>query len=294
MKKQFLTLALFLTAKSLIHGQTAATTDDSDFRFGLRVTPQTTWFTSSTDKNISNSQIRLGFGFGLNMEYRLTRVAALLTGIGGDFESGKYKYRNEPGAYAVYYELNESSEFVKPVNGLGLPLAALKKTGNTGYQLKERQINTTYVTVPLILKLSTNETNGLKYFGMFGGELGFRSKVVATDTYYESYTYGKDSSVTVGAGGSQSKLNLGGFDGDARAGIFRAGLNLGFGIEYRLTGSTAFFVNANFFRAFTGLLRKDSQFLVFKSEYSNGSISNKMVQQSILYNAVRLNLGFMF
>jgi hypothetical protein len=294
MKKHFIALALLSLFGKATLAQTVTAEEDSRFRFGLRITPQPTWFTSSTDKNISNNQIKFGFGFGLNMEYRLTKVAALLTGIGGDFESGKFKYRYEPGVYAVYYELNESSEFVKPVNGIGLPIAALKKTGNTGYLVKDRQINTTYVTIPLILKLSTNETNGLRYFGMFGGELGFRSKAVATDTYYESYTYSRDSSLTLGPGGSQAKLNLGGFSGDARAGILRAGLNLGMGIEYRLTGSTAFFVNVNYFRAFTGLMRKDSQFLVFKTENSGGTYINKMVQQNLLYNAVRINLGFMF
>lgn len=294
MKKHFIALALLSLFGKATLAQTVTVEEDSRFRFGLRISPQPTWFTSSTDKNISDNQIKFGLGFGLNIEYRLTKVAALQTGIGGDFESGKFKYRNEPGVYAVYYELNESSEFVKPVNGLGIPLTDIKKTSNTGYHLKARQINTTYVTIPLILKLSTNEFNGLKYFGMFGGELGFRSKAVATDTYYESYTYGKDSSVTLSAGGSQSKLNLGGFSGDARAGILRAGLNLGMGIEYRLTGSTAFFVNVNYFRAFTGLMRKDSQFLVFKTENSGGTYINKMVQQNLLYNAVRINLGFMF
>lgn len=189
MKKHFIALALLSLFGKATLAQTVTAEEDSRFRFGLRITPQPTWFTSSTDKNISNNPVKFGFGFGLNMEYRLTKVAALLTGIGGDFESGKFKYRYEPGVYAVYYELNESSEFVKPVNGIGLPIAALKKTGNTGYLVKDRQINTTYVTIPLILKLSTNETNGLRYFGMFGGELGFRSKAVATNTYYESYTY---------------------------------------------------------------------------------------------------------
>lgn len=263
---------------------------ESNMRFGLRITPQPTWFTS-TDKNATPSGARFGFGFGLNVEFKINRTASFLTGIGGDFEGAKYKYRNDPGQYSVYYELNESGEFVKPVNGYNLAKNSYIKTTNTGYLVKDRTVSSTYITIPVLLKLSTSEYSGLKYFGMFGGELAFRAKAQATDSYYESYTYGKDSIIPTNSGvTSQSKLNIGGFSGDAAGGIFRVGLNVGLGVEYRLGGSTSFFANINYFKSFTNFLTPESKYLVYKTDQGK----NFYIKQYMVYNAIRINLGFMF
>jgi hypothetical protein len=267
---------------------------DKKYRFGLRITPQPTWF-STNDKNIDAKGTRFGFGFGLNMEYKFSDVVCLVSGIGGDFEGGKYNYRNDPGTYSVYYELNETGEFTKPVNGLNIPASSVKKTTNTGYLVKSRTISTTYITIPFILKLSTSEYNGLKYFGMFGVELGVRAKALATDTYYESYTFAKDSVLpTVSSGGSQSKLDIGGFKGDAASGIIRLGLNVGLGTEWRLAGSTSLFASINYFRSFFSLMSRDSDFLLYKSTVSGGKITNNFIKQNIIMNAIRINVGFMF
>jgi hypothetical protein len=268
---------------------------DKKFRFGLRITPQPTWFTTG-DKNIEPNGAKFGFGFGLNMEYKLSDVASILTGIGGDFEGGKYKYRNDPGTYSVYYELNEKGEFVAPVNGLNIPKRSVVKTTNTGYKVKQRTMSTTYITIPAILKLSTNEYSGVKYFGMFGVEVAFRARAEATDTYFESYSYGKDTILPeVTSGGSQSKLNIGGFKGDAAGGIARLGLNVGLGAEYRLGGTTSFFGSINFFRSFFNVVSKNSDYMTYKTDYATGSKNaNEFIEQNLIFNAVRINLGFMF
>src|ERR1043165_4913061 len=153
---------------------------DKKNRFGLRVSPQPTWFVSGDKNNIPAGAI-MGFGFGLQYEKHFSEIAALVTGIGGDFEGGKYTVKNEPGTYQVYYWRDKADELMAP--------DGTKTQGVKGYHLKERQINTAFVSIPLILKLSTNEYNGFKYFGMFGGEIGFRISAKAKDTYYRYITY---------------------------------------------------------------------------------------------------------
>ncbi|MCC6370453.1 MAG: outer membrane beta-barrel protein [Bacteroidia bacterium] len=293
-KKLLFACSVLALCGGKIIGQTTDDNFDKKFRFGLRITPQPTWF-STSDKNITAKGTKFGFGFGLNMEFKFSKVACLLTGIGGDFEGGKYTYKNTPGTYQVYYELDETGEFIKPVNGLNLPSNAITKTTNTGYLVKERTYKTTYVTIPVILKLSTSEYNGLKYFGMFGGEIAFRAKALATDSYYESYTYGKDTTAAVvTSGGSMEKLNLGGTKGDALGGAFRAGLNVGAGAEYRLGGTTSVFVNINYFRSFTNALRSESDYLVYKTTVSGKDKSYNFIKQNLIYNAIRINIGLMF
>jgi len=296
MKKLVLICALGCVA-TLVQAQKAPSENfDKRYRFGLRITPQPVWL-STNDKNIDPKGLKFGFGFGLNMEYKLSEVACILTGIGGDLESGRYTYRREPGVYSVYYELTETGEFTKPVNGQEIPKAMVKKTSNKGYLVKQRTLNTTYITIPAILKLSTSEYNGFKYFGAFGVEIGFRARAEATDEYHETYSYSATQDTIlpkVEAGGQQTKLDLGGFKGDALGGIVRAGLNVGGGMEWRIGGSTSFFASINYFRSFTNSLKSKSDYLVYKTDYSSGKAAYKFIDQNLIFNAIRINIGFMF
>src|SRR4051812_37024014 len=80
------------TASAAPAAQATKNEFDKKWRFGLRVTPQPSWFSSGDKNNIPAGSI-MGLGFGLNVEYRFSDVAGILTGIGGDFEGGKYKVK---------------------------------------------------------------------------------------------------------------------------------------------------------------------------------------------------------
>src|SRR5690606_7099951 len=111
----------------------------SKTRFGLRVSGQPTWLGSEEKSNIP-SGTRFGYGFGLNIEFRLTDAAAFLTGIGADFESAKYKFKNDVSQnFEAMYWMNSSNEFVKATE------ANRDEISNTAYVLKERTLKTTYV-----------------------------------------------------------------------------------------------------------------------------------------------------
>lgn len=261
--------------------------DDSKFRFGLRVNAQPTWF-ASAEKSNTPSGAKFGYGFGLNIERRLTRTAAFLFGIGGDFEGGKYTYRNDKSAnYEPMYLLDENNEFVKSNAENRL------KSTNTGYILKERTVKTTFVSIPLVLKLSTKEIGGLKYSGLFGGELGIRVKATANDTYlggrkFAKTAAGADTSFAV-AVEDQSGLNIG---KECSIIPLRVGFNAGIGVEYKLSGSTAAFVNVNYFLIFNSLLKKESEYTVYKTE--PGADNSTPIKQNLKYRGIRISVGIMF
>ena len=265
---------------------------DKSFRFGLRVTPQPTWF-ASNDKNNLPYGANFGLGFGLNIEYKFSEIAAFQFGIGGDFEGGKYTFKYDPqDSYMVQYWQDKSGNFVAPKSGAASN--AINNPDNTGYILKERSIKTTFVTIPLILKLSTKEYNGLKYFGMFGGELGIRAKAIATDSYFDSFVYDAKGTITKSNGeSSQSTINIG---KDASLIPMRFGLNVGLGTEYRLAGSTAVFFSANYFHSFTNFMRNDSKYMVYNvnKDLTAGTETYKFVKQTLLLNAIRINIGILF
>ena len=250
---------------------------DQKFRFGLRISGQPTWFVSN-DKNNIPSGSRFGMGFGLNMEFRFSQTAGLLTGIGGDFEGGHYTFKYQPSDnYEVKYHMSSAGEFLNPKD-------SKTQTGTTVYVLKDRLIKTTHITIPIILKLSTQEYNGIKYFGLFGGELGFRVRNTANDTYYESRKY-TDSSVVITKNESQNDLDI----SDETSFPMRIGMNVGLGFEYRLGGSTALFMSANFFRSFSNLMQPTSDF----AYYNMDSNQPLYLKQNLKQAAVRINVGIM-
>lgn len=259
---------------------------DKKFRFGLRVTPQPSWFTSGDKNNIPNGSI-FGFGFGLNMEYRFSEIAALLTGVGGDFEGAKYKFKSDPAnSYQPSYWMDENNELIAPNSG--------KKNNNIVYVVKERTVKTTFATIPVILKLSTREYNGMKYFGMFGGEIGIRLKAIANDTYYHIDQYINDTlrvNKVSSIESTETGINIA---SDASLIPLRVGLNVGFGAEYRIAGSTSLFMSLNFFRSGTNLFRKESDYMYYRTDQTGNGEAYKMLKQNLKQSAIRINIGIMF
>jgi len=288
MKKILLSLAVV----SIFGSALAQDSGTQKVRFGLRVTPQPTWFTSG-DKNATPAGAKFGFGFGLNLEFRLAEVASFLTGIGGDFEGGKYTFRNDPvNNYQVMYLMNEGNEFVNP-NGStdGVNNKIIKS--NTAYILKGRTVKTSYVTVPVILKLSTKEYSGLKYYGMFGGEIGIRLKATATDSYHGSGKYSAYNADTVylykSSPGIESQSDI---DVTKDFSPLRLCFNAGLGAEYRIAGTTSAFVNINYSRCLMNQTKKESEFAYYKTEASSGK--STFIQQNLKSTAIRINIGIMF
>lgn len=280
---------LLIVSSTLLLANTFLAQDSDDnkkFRLGLRVAAQPTWL-SSGDKNTTKAGTAFGYGFGLVTEFRLSNTAYFLTGIGGDFEGGKIKYKNDPAnKYDIAYILNNSGELKELKDGTNATtLAGATDVVYNG--ILERNIKTTHVSIPLAVKMLTKEISGFKYFGVFGGELGIRVKTVATDKYTSSI-----AGTTLGGAGTNTNLNI---SKDGSLIPMRFGFNIGAGAEYRLSGSTSAFLSVNYFRSFTNLMRKESKYMAYDGTTdASGNITFSHVKQTLLMNAVRINVGIMF
>ncbi len=271
--------------------------DDTNkkFRAGLKFSMQPSWFQSG-DPNTSKLSTGFGYGFGLNTEFRLSDVIYFATGIGGDFEGGSIKYRDDgfnpttnSQAFHTGYVLDNSNGFVAAENGIDA--ANYIKNGYSGYSLASRKIKTTHVTIPIGLKMLTKEFSGFRYFGAFGGDLGLRVAAKATDTYTYKFDY-TASGTTITSGGTSQTYDIG---KDCSLVPFRFGMNIGLGTEYRMAGSTSLFLSVNYFRSFTNLMRTDSKFNTTGATIeSNNKITFTHLQQKLMMSAIKINIGIMF
>ncbi|MBI3519456.1 MAG: hypothetical protein HY062_08895 [Bacteroidetes bacterium] len=262
--------------------------DDKKFRLGLKVAGQPTWF-SSNESNATKKGTGFGFGFGLVTEFRLSKTAHFVTGIGGDFENGSINYKYAPtnaAAYNVGYVLDNSGTLKELSDGVNQ--SNLLSTGDTYYSgITQRKIKTTYVTIPVALKMLTKEIAGFKYFGVFGGEIGVRVKSRAEDKYTFATTNNGYS-----LAGTNSNVNI---NKDGSLIPLRFGMNVGLGAEYRLSGSTSLFLSVHYFRSFTNLMRKESKYMVYDANVdSNGAMTFFRVKQGLFMNAIRINVGVLF
>jgi hypothetical protein len=258
-------------------------------RFGIfgRLAP--TWYNMPTNSNYSKGGAILGAGFGLNLEFRISDVVSFQTGVGGDFDGGKIKY-----AYSVGNSNPASDVFTSYILDKTPALVDIKghspsdyltgyATGqNTLHYLISRRIHTTYVTIPLVLKMKTKEINGFKYFVDFGGHIGVLASATADDNTNDISSTG---AITAGSNKGLSIYK------DCIP--VRVGLNVGAGAEYRLAGTTSVYLSANFVNSFISVAKATS---VYNSIYAYPSPGNSFTYaaQSFKSNGIQINVGFLF
>lgn len=262
--------------------------DDRKVRFGLRVTPTPTWLRSNDSKLIENSGMKFGFGFGLQVEFKINSTASFVTGLGGDFLGGKQIFKNGQG-----YVLNSENGYVESDNvawgktpGLMEADAIIDK--RKFYELKSREVKITYITLPILLKLMTKDISGFKYFGVFGGNVSFATKFRVTDEINEL-------KITTGGyqTGGTSTLSDMKPAGDYLP--FNAGLNVGLGMEYNLSGSTSAFISFNYCRGFINQYFSSSDVIVENiKENLNTSSTPSKAKQSAFSDGVQINIGMLF
>jgi hypothetical protein len=287
MKKILLLVSSTLLLANSFFAQDAT---DKKFRFGLRVSPTPTWLRSTDNKAVAGSGAKFGFGFGLQTEFRINSTASFVTGIGGDFLGGKQTYKNGQG-----YVLDKNGEYTESdkTNFEGGPTRLNSNNTNNDkfYVIKTRSVKTTYVTIPVLLKLMTKDIGGFKYFGMFGGNIAIQTKYRATDEIMEltydgsippPYVDGTTTTITdMRPKGDLIPINV--------------GLNVGLGFEYNISGSTSLFVNVNYLRGFINQYQGTSDIMVDKiKENINAGTKPAKSKQSAFSDGVQINIGVLF
>jgi hypothetical protein len=279
MKKLLYTFIAISFVTSALLAQDAA---DKNVRFGVFVRGTPSWYSMTSNNYYSKGGAVFGMGFGLNLEFRITDVVAFQTGIGGDFDGGKINYTYSPTLFnPIYtnYILNNTPALVEIKGTSPSDYNAGYKTGQyTGHALLSRQIHTTYVTIPLLLKMKTKEISGLKYFVNFGGHIDVLAGATTTDNTTDGTT------LTTYKGLSMYKDCI----------PVRVGLNAGLGAEYRLAGTTSLFLSFNFVNSFISTVKATSVYNYTGTGTTNGYSSFNYAAQKLNANGVQINIGILF
>ncbi len=121
--------------------------EDFGFRFGLKVSPNMSWFRTET-RGYDNRGLRIGYSYGLIVDYEFAENYAFSSGLNLLRTGGKLRY-----------DWEEEGEKAKK---------------NSSYQYR-------HIEIPLALKLRTTEIGYTTYYGMFGLGLGFLTNAFADE-----------------------------------------------------------------------------------------------------------------
>lgn len=290
----------FVAVAAFVWNTASAQEDDTKkkFRAGLKFSVQPSWFQSG-DPNTTKLKTGFGYGFGLVTDFRLSDVIYFSTGIGGDFEGGTIKYRddgysptgNNTDKFYCSYILDNSNAFVELKDNTDAGNYA--QDGSSMYILSSRKIKTTHITIPISLKMLTKELSGFRYFGQFGGDIGIRAAAKAEDSYSYKYEYKASGGIVQSGAGTNPVFDI---RKDCSLIPIRFGMNIGLGAEYRMAGSTSLFLSVNYFRSFTNLMAKESDYIYTDStlDLTTNNVSYVRLPQKLFMSAIKINVGVMF
>lgn len=238
MKKLITTCCIIGAFASAAHAQ---------IKLGLKIAPQITWVTTES-KGISSSGSKLNAAYGLMFDYYFTENYAFATEIAVASYAGDLTVKDSKitrGGTAANYE-------------------------DVNYKYR-----TQYVSVPLMLRMRTNEIGYFRYFAEFGLDLGALVRAKA-DIKNSSIDL---SDVNVNNPDKEDEYGIESNDNppvkyDDDAVFFRTSMVIGAGIQYNIFGTTQ---------------------LVAGIRYNN-ALNNFAVEDNwkARMNAVSLNLGVLF
>jgi hypothetical protein len=262
MKKAIFILLAFVFTAPMAFGQDGEN-NLKNFRFGLKAAPSFNWYRPD-GKKVTGNGAKLGFNYGLMLEFRLNDVASFATGIEGNHVGGKLAF-----ADSATYLVHEDG-FISPddTGGLG--------SNVTQYLLKDRIYRGVYVNIPLTLKLKTKEIGYLTYYGMFGGDLSFRTGTKVDDNVVKFPT------------STSTSFDPTKIDNAKDMSLFRVGLNVGAGAEYNLSGSTSLVFGLNYQRGFLSSTKSDSDYL------RRGKNSKDAYSQKAYQDGIQVLIGILF
>lgn len=239
---------------------------ERSFRFGLYGSPNLGWM----DPNIptfakDGLQPRMGFGYGALMDYKFSESPNYLISTGFTIQ-GFGGGLIEPWDTSVY-----SSEFDTTFYYTG----KLDRT----YRLQ-------YITIPLLLKMRTNEIGYMTYFGAIGMDVGFRTRAFANDDFTWVGDVGPED---------QKDVNI-----KDNINFMRLALNITVGGEYNLSGNTNAYVGIGWHNTFTNIFRNTDANRILEPaadgnpELDANGFAIPSQQKKAVTNYISLDLGIFF
>ncbi len=287
--KKIIIIGLTLLMSGVSFAQSDGENNVKNFRFGLKGNLSLDWIKPENEKKFTSGGSALGYGWGIQMEYRLNQTVSVVSGFGIQTAKGKIKYNDASSKDSTYYILNRDAEFID-FNKDNFSDSTKQK-----FLLLDRKYAINYVNIPIALKMKTKEIGYITYYGTFGLNLGIKTKARVKDQVKKVsnnvINYVGDTLVTPI---NVDNLEMTNDKLDATKGIspLRAGLLIGGGGEYTIAGTTALFFDLTYNYFFTNTVKKHDKYLGVRDyEQPKGY---KEITQKFIPGSVTLTVGILF
>jgi hypothetical protein len=264
MKKVFTGLTLFLFSFSLI--SRAGDDDMKNFRFGVTASPSIFSYKPDNLKNFQKGGNTFGFGVLVNAEYSFSGNFAIGFGLGLGSCGGKIDFLD-----TVQYYVNDG-DMLK----LGYDPKSISGKVDT-FQLKSRSYKASYYTIPISLKMRTNEIGYMRYFIEPRFIIGIRKRVRADDDVYD---LGSGSKNLV----KNPDLNI-----STDMAALRMSVTISGGCEYKIAGSTAIVFAIGYDYGLSNVVQSTSSNLLRTKDGKP-----KPLEQKFNQNGLTLSVGILF
>ena len=229
MKKNTIIIFVLILLASTLKAQEGT----KPFNFTFRMGPNLSWLKTNSDA-VSPDGSMVGFSWGALCEIPVQTNYAFVTGFNINFAGGKIDFAGD-------YQ--------------GTPVLVRER-----YSLK-------YLELPLLLKIKTNEVDGVLFYGQIGMGTSFR----LNSRVKRSFQLPPTSSLFPFAPEDKNSDNLTAF--------IRESLLIGIGAQYSLQDNLKLFGGLNFNNGFTDVLKK--------GHYNTND-------PKVISNFVELNIGLFF
>jgi hypothetical protein len=253
---------------------------DKKVKMGIIFTPAVNWLSpDNANKEKSNGAV-VKAGIGLAVDFRLTNVIWFHTGLEYTGAGGKLSYTQHDTAF--YYYNNDAIVNVSVADAGSSTSTANTTATYKRYRLLTRNQKVGYLHVPLGFRLKTKEIGGITYFGQIGGDIFFRTSAK-----------GDDHVSTVNSAGATVESDLKANNINGSINFFNAAANVGFGLEYRISGSTAVIASLAYRHGITNFTAKDNDYLL-KYTAAPGVSPYSQFENAVKLRQVVLTVGIMF
>jgi hypothetical protein len=221
-------IRLYLLLFVLALGSFGAHAQQSNYRFGLHITPNYSWVSPET-RLLNRSQGGVGFAYGLMVE----------RSIG----NGNYFFSTGLSVNQLQYSSTIDSALYKLPNGTTSFFA------NPNYEYRVQ-----YFELPLTMKMRTNQMGSVRIYGQFGlaTAVAFQAKARVNNTpaVFDPEEYFFVNQV-------EDYKPTESLRTDDRVNAFRASILIGAGVEYLLSGNTHLVFGLRLDNPFTDAYRGD-------------------------------------
>lgn len=254
-----ISLSFNLKSQSDIQGfQVVQQEEVKPVRLGFIAAPALTWL-SVENREIDSKGLRAGFSFGALVDFTIAKTEnyAFSTGVMMNMADGG------------------SMEYMTVVPERG-------EIGTLEPAMRDVSLNLQYLQVPLTLKLKTNEIGYMSYFGQLGLQGGIKFSARENGEY--EYIRDPNSRVVIERENVNDETQL-----------FNAGMLVGLGTEYNITGSTYLVFGLSYYHGFTNVLNNSVLLLDQDGEvvFDNGIPLTGGKRRGTLRN-ITLNVAVIF